>query len=195
MSILTKPVKWVQRPIVGLIPRPVELFLGAVLLLVVLKWVLGPGGGQSPRQVARAVAEGMITVLKDDQNLRQGVLFFTKDGQNHDGTVEIRDLGAGLGGLLLGGGLNRVGGSVYFHGYRHSSGVTLTGGPLDLEFRAGSQENGGAKQAVFRMQGTLQVAEIDQPVTVQLEFVSEQDTYQIDALKGQITINQQTTTL
>lgn len=178
-----KPVSvvWIGRVPV---PRPVLIFAGLVLLLAGIKAVTG-GLGVQPNKVALAVGDGLMSVFHDDGSLKNMVLIFTKDGKNNNGTVELRNFGAGLGGIFSG--KMRAGGELHFRNYRHPSGLTLTGGPLDVELSNADGEK--EKAGRYRVQGNLTVSGSDQPAYVQLDFISPGETYQVTQLTGSVKLN------
>lgn len=174
-------------------PRPVLVFVGLILLLAVIKAVTGGLGANRPANIALAVGDGLMSVFHDDKSLENMILIFTKDGKNNDGTVELRDFGAGLGRLLFGGGVARAGGNLYFRNYRHRSGVVLNGGPLSIELS--NADSNGEKAGRFRVQGSLTASGSDQPAYVQLDFVSPRETYEVSQLTGSVKLNGTTTPL
>ncbi|QJW91264.1 hypothetical protein HNV11_18725 [Spirosoma taeanense] len=172
------------------VPRPVLFFATLILLLAILQALIG-GLTSRPDKVALAIGDGLMSVFHDDKSLKNMVLIFTKNGKNNDGTAELRDFGAGLGGLFTG--QMRAGGELYFHNYRHRSGVVLNGGPLDVELS--NTDDGQQKAGRLRIQGQVAVTGSDQPVYVQLDFISPKETYEVQQLSGTITLNGAQTTL
>lgn len=190
MNTTTTLPTWVT---ISRIPRPVLIFAGLILLLAGIKAVTGGLGASRPANVALAVGDGLMSVFHDDKSLENMILIFTKDGKNNDGTVELRDFGAGLGRLLFGGGVARAGGNLYFRNYRHRSGVVLNGGPLAIELS--NADSNGEKAGRFRVQGSVAVSGSDQPVVVQLDFISPKETYDVRQLTGSVILNGTTTPL
>ncbi|WP_288423067.1 hypothetical protein [uncultured Spirosoma sp.] len=172
------------------VPRPVFFFLVMLVLITGLKAVTGGLGAAQPDNVAMAVGEGLMSVLHDDKGLKNLVLIFSKDGRNHDGTVELRDFGAGLGSMFFGGGM-RAGGKLYFHQYRHSSGVILDGGPLDVELSNADAE----RTSRLRVQGNVHVSGVEQPGHVQLEFISPGESYSVEQIEGKVQLRGKINTL
>ena len=168
------------------VPRPVLIFAGLIFLLAGLKALTGGLGANQPANVAMAIGEGLMSVFHDDDGLKNMVLIFTKDGKNDDGTVEVRDFGAGLGAMLFGG-TPRVGGKVYFRNYAHKSGVVLNGGPLEVELSNANTEK--EKAGRYRVQGSVMVSGSEQPVYVQLDFISPVQTYAVEQMTGKVKIN------
>ena len=174
------------------VPRPVLIFAALIVLLAGLKALTGGLGANQPTRVAMAISEGLMSVFHDDEGLKNMVLIFTKDGKNDDGTVEVRGFGAGLGAMLFGG-TPRVGGKVYFHNYEHKSGVLLNGGPHEVELSNANTDK--EKAARYRVQGSVTISGSDQPVYVQLEFISTSQTYAVEQMTGKVKINGSVTAL
>ena len=169
------------------VPRPILIFTSLILLLAGIKTVTGGLGASRPDNVALAIGDGLMSVFHDDESLKNMVLILTKDGKNDDGTVELRNFGVGLGGIIFGGGNARAGGKLYFQNYRHRSGVVLNGGPLDIELSNADTDK--EKAGRFRVQGSVAVSGSDQPAVVQLDFISPKETYEVSQLMGNVKLN------
>ncbi len=168
------------------VPRPVLIFASLILLLAGIRTITGGWGANQPTNIAMAIGDGLMSVFHDDEGLKNIVLIFTKDGKNDEGTVELHDVGAGLGSLLFGG-TPRVGGKLYFRNYQHPSGVVLNGGPLDIELSNANTEK--QKIGRYKVQGSVQTSGSNQPVYVQLDFISPVETYSVEQLTGNVIVN------
>ncbi|MBO0949625.1 hypothetical protein [Fibrella forsythiae] len=172
------------------VPRPVFIFACLILLMAGIKAITGGWVANQPASIATAIGDGLMSVFHDDKGLKNMTLIFTKDGRNNEGSVELRDVGAGLGALIFGG-TPRVGGKLYFQNYQHSSGVILNGGPLDIELSNATTET--QKAGRYKVQGSVSASGSNQPVYVQLDFISPAETYGVEQLSGNVTINGKTT--